>query len=248
MNTQLSRGLDADGGQVDRHHQLGARHRGAQRVDGAEHQRRGHRQHQGAQIGGDALAHVGRDVSRHGQPDVGEQHQDRAHDGRAQRQPDALAPAAADLGVVAGAEVLGQDGNQRVHHAHQADEDGDVDRGRQRHRRQVGGAGVAGHGGVQHAERDAGPLADQHGPGLPGDATQRGAKARGPGERASSVGRDAQQAEHFVAVGAAAALPQHLGAVAVGRGVVAQALVGGLLQHHRALGIERERQIVEDQE
>ena len=176
----IEQGLDADGGQVDRHYQLGARHRGAQRVDGAEHQRRGHRQHQGAQIGGDALAHVGRDIARHGQPDVGEQHQDRAHDGQAQRQPDALAPAAADLGVAAGAEVLGQDGNQRVHHAHQADEDGDVDRGRQRHRRQVGGAGVASHGGVQHAERDAGPLADQHGPGLPGDATQRGAKARGP--------------------------------------------------------------------
>ncbi|KAG1081722.1 hypothetical protein G6F40_015387 [Rhizopus arrhizus] len=57
-----------------------------------------------------------------------------------------------------------------------------------------------------------------------------------------------RQAEYFLPIGAAAALPQHVGAVAVRGGVVAQALVAGLLQNQRALRVEREGQVIDDQE
>src|SRR5690606_8502396 len=126
------------------------------------------------QVAGDAPADIGLDVARQAEPDIGKQQADTAQNRQDQGEPDALAPGQAGLAQAAGAEVLGDDRDQGVHHAHQADEDGDVDRGAQRDRLEVGGAGVAHHGRVQDGEDDTGPGTDQDRPGLPQDGAPGG--------------------------------------------------------------------------
>jgi len=74
------------------------------------------------------------------------------------------------LGVLARAEELAHDGADGHHHAHEADEHGEVGRGTDGQRRQIH-RGVAGHQQrVDGAEGQHRQLADQHRPGEVSDA------------------------------------------------------------------------------
>ncbi|EEF24572.1 conserved hypothetical protein, partial [Ricinus communis] len=100
-------------------------------------------------------------VIEHQRRQVGQQHR---HHADAERLPQRLAHRVRHLVERAGADVVGDDRVHRHHHAADRDQDDAPHRRPQRHRRQLVGAGVAGHGDVGHAHADRGQLADQHRP------------------------------------------------------------------------------------
>ncbi len=178
----IEEGLQADAGQVDQHHHFRPRNGRVQRINGPEQQTGGQGQDLQTQIGGDLLPHLGRDVAGEAEPDVREQEDEAARHAQHQGKPHALRPSMADPGVLFGAELLGDERNQGMDHPGQADEHTDENGRGQRHRRQGGRIGMAGHGRIKNAIGHAGPLAKQDGPGLLENGPDGGEGLRRPGE------------------------------------------------------------------
>lgn len=182
--------VDAQAHDGDQHHRQGLVDAGAvavQRAVGRE-RRQADADDVHEQLG--LALHVRRQVQVGEQQggDVGQRGRDQAD---AQRFPQRLPHRVRDLAQVAGADVVRDDAVDRHHDAADGDQDDRPDRRAQRHRRQLVGAGVAGHGDVGHTHADGGQLADQHGPG---QAPQRGGfeTDRRQGERVGHRGAGRQ--------------------------------------------------------
>ena len=165
------RHLQRQAGDLQGHHRLRSRHRRVEAAIGGEQQGRRQAEGQRPQI----AAHLGLDLGAglgNRQEGIGEQQHRIADQHQAQGQPDRLVQLIPGSLQLVRAVELADDGRDRHHHAHQADEDGHVDGGADRQRRQIGGR-MAGHQhGVDGGEAQHGHLADEHRPGQRRDAAQ----------------------------------------------------------------------------
>ena len=88
-----------------------------------------------------------------------------AKNAKQQPEPHALLPRFADFVRAARTVLLGDDGVERRHDAHEGDEQGGEHRAAQRHGGEVVFARRARHGGVHHADGNGGDLPEHHGDG-----------------------------------------------------------------------------------
>ena len=154
---------------LQRHHDLGPRHRDVESIGCAEHERRRQRRAQDPQV----LPRERRDVGAG--PDVSEPQarkcQPRNPDqGQHEPDPEPLHVARADRVVAPGAVVVRDDRVQGAHHADQAHEDAGVDARAEPDGRQVGRRRVPRHHRVEDSVRHRGELAEEDRPGLAHDA------------------------------------------------------------------------------
>ncbi len=186
----VDRHLQRQAAELQHHHRLRPRDGDVEAAVGHEHQRGG----QGAGEAAQVAAHLLGDRRlgpRQGEERLGQEQHRAAEDRQRERQPDRLLGLVAALAMPAGAEQLAGDRPDRQDHAHQADEDRDVDRAADRQRRQVERRGAGGHDRVDGAERQHRDLADEHRPGERKEAERAFLETRPRHEAARAAGSGA---------------------------------------------------------
>jgi hypothetical protein len=166
-----TRQLERQAQDLQRHHRLGPRHRVVEAAVGRKQQARRQGQRQGQQVHAQLGRHLGRCVGE-GDEGLRKREQQAARQGERDRHPHGLVQLFAGGLEALGALQLADDRAGREHHAHQADEDGDVGRRADRERGQVGGGVARDECRVDGGEQNHRDLAHEHRPGQRHDATR----------------------------------------------------------------------------